>query len=69
MIGCFLEVSSIVLCCTSGTIVLCPAVVCFVVHLGLIMTAQCGIRYIGNCGLKVTNICLGAMTFGERKVN
>ncbi|XP_062521595.1 1-deoxyxylulose-5-phosphate synthase YajO-like [Corticium candelabrum] len=31
------------------------------------MTAQCGIRYIGNCGLKVTNICLGAMTFGERK--
>ncbi|XP_062521407.1 1-deoxyxylulose-5-phosphate synthase YajO-like [Corticium candelabrum] len=31
------------------------------------MAAQCGIRYVGNCGLKVSNISLGAMTFGARK--
>ena len=24
------------------------------------------LRYVGNCGVKVSNICLGAMTFGER---
>jgi aryl-alcohol dehydrogenase-like predicted oxidoreductase len=29
-------------------------------------SAQCAIRYVGNCGLKVSSICLGAMTFGER---
>lgn len=26
---------------------------------------SCGIRFIGNSGLKVSNLCLGAMTFGS----
>eukprot|EP00118_Oscarella_pearsei_P006674 m.30604 g.30604 ORF g.30604 m.30604 type:complete len:364 (+) comp31367_c0_seq1:145-1236(+) len=29
-------------------------------------SSSIGVRYLGNCGLKVSNICLGAMTFGAR---
>ncbi|XP_062510949.1 1-deoxyxylulose-5-phosphate synthase YajO-like [Corticium candelabrum] len=28
-------------------------------------SSKCGVRYIGNCGLKVSNLCLGALTFGS----